>query len=258
MPYSFGLGTHFAKPALGSLLAVGARAYTKYRMKGKRQAKVTRRPKTSAGMRPLAFPKLTMQRGIKKDFIFCFDGQLQTSAVAGVYGVEDVFKLNDPFDPAVGAATNQPLYWDQWTGLYSRYRVHSATVEVRWMTTDTANITACAIKIAPSDDGVTIAGKDTAFVAEMPLTNTVRISPGGEHTYLIGPRKLSMIQIEGENWYTRANDYMATTTASPAASPRLRLSVANLTGTTMLGAHYHVRITYHVHLFEPVTPPESV
>lgn len=260
MPYG---SLAFAKPAFGALAAMGSRLA--YRLKAKTAARTKttqkwqRRPKwPSAGMRPMAFPKLTMARGLNKDFVFCFDGQLNTATTAGIYGVEDVFKLNDCFDPAVGGATNQPLYWDQYTALYSRYRVHSATVEIRWMTTDVVNITACTIKIAGSNDAVTIFGKGTAYIAEMPLSNTIRIAPGGEHTYLVGPRHTNMAFIEGEKWFTKADDYTALTSASPAATPRIRMAAANLTSATQLGTHYHIRITYHVHLFEPKTPNESV
>lgn len=113
MPISHLAVKYGAKGALAAFTALLARNRIGKRTQAKRKA-ATRRPTASAGMRPWVFPKLTMPRGVYKDFVFCFDGSLNTTTTQRQFGTEDVFKLNDCFDPAVGGATGQPLYWDQY------------------------------------------------------------------------------------------------------------------------------------------------
>ncbi len=266
MPYALGYGAgklamrHGGK-ALTGLAAVLANRFGS-RLRGRAKATQIRRSRRplapSAGMRPWVFSKLTMKRGEWKDFVYHFDGPLNTSSNIREYGVENVFKLNDCFDPAVGSEIGQPLYWDQYQSLYQKYRVHAATVEVTWTRTETGNIVACALKAGPSEDTVKLETNNTAYVAEMPLSRTVRMSPAGEHTYLVGPRRFSMAQLEGEKWITRSDDYTATMTASPVSSPKLRIAIANFGDTAVLAGFYSLHITYHTYLYEPKTPGQSV
>lgn len=123
------------------------------------------------------------------------------------------------------------------------------------MTSNADRITACSSKVGPSEDVVTISGKTSSYVAEMPLSHTIRISPGGEHTYLVGPRRFNMKQLEGEKWVTRSDDYTARMGSSPVQSPKLRLACADVNDVLITNVQYHLRITYHVFLYEPLTPP---
>lgn len=156
MPFS-GLGVRLgAKAALTGAAFLGRRLWKKSRAYTKTKLRKRSVARPSAGMRPWVFPKLTMQRGVDKDFVFCFDGSLVTPTTQREFGVEDVFNMNSCFKPAVGGATGQPLYWDQYEALYQRYRVHACTVEVRWMKIDDATIVACSSKVGASEDTVKI------------------------------------------------------------------------------------------------------
>lgn len=218
---------------------------------------MTRAPKVSAGVRPLAFPRPTLPRGLNRDFTYCYHGAINTSTTQNVYGTENYFKLNDIYDPTVGAEASQPLYYTEYAALYRRYRVYAVTVEVRWMCTDSSNVICCATSIQPSGSLTTLTGQQTNYVQEMPLTEVIRMSPGGEHTWLVGPRRFTLANIEGESWYTRGDDYEALFGASPAVQPYVRVAAANRAGTTQVAAMYDIRITYHTHLFNPKTPAES-
>lgn len=244
--------------------AMGLKRFLAYRSAQKARSRVGQKyvrkiaTKVSGVNRmPMTFPRQTIPRGMNRDFTYCYDGQIHTGTSQNIYGPEDQFKLNDCFDPAVGAASTQPLFWDQFSALYSRYRVYAATVEVRWQTTDTSNITACACLIQPSTASHNVTGQNTAFVSEMPMCSVIRIAPGGEHNWIVGPKRFTMSEIEGSKSWTTDDDFAAQVTASPAVSPTLRLACANRNGTDDVYVYYTIRITYHTHLYDPKIPSQS-
>lgn len=260
------VGSFFLKPALGAAAYGAGALYSRFAKKRAVAAKPRRRrmvrrqatTKNAAGVRSLTFPKPVLSRGLNKDFVFAYDGNLATAAAQFTYGNSHVFKLNDPFDPVSGGETLQPLYFDQFAALYSKYRVWAVTVEVRWTSADTTHIVACALKIGPSVDTLNIQAQSTRYVNAMPLTNVCRISPAGEHTFIVGPRRFLLQGIEGEQWLTKGDSYQANTTASPTLSPTLQLAVACMNNADAVSMNYSLRIIYHTRLFDPIIPAESL
>jgi len=213
--------------------------------------------KNVAGYRNMTFNPPSFPRSTNASLTFSYLGPISTGTTQYTYGTENVFRLNDIFDPAVGAETLQPLYFDQYAAIWNRYRVMAATVEIRWTTPDTTHVTACAFKVGNSDDAVTIQGKTIRYVDAMQYADALVISPGGEHNFVHGPRTFYMNQIEGENWITKGDDYEAQVTASPATSPLLRIACAPVSSADDTSVYYRIWITYHVHFFDLKTPAES-
>jgi len=263
MPFSGALGL-LSKAALASggamwakrKLGAGARSRTAPRMRMQQRGKRAR--VQAAGVRQMSTIPCTIPRVINRDFVYAYHGNLVSSATQNIYGTEDYFKLNDIFDPAVGAAAAQPLYYDQYAALYGRYRVYAATVEVRWLSLDTVSITSCAAQVQPSSSTTTLTGNIGNYVAEMPLTSTCNISPGGEHTWLMEKKTYTMKFIEGESAYTHGDDYEAAINASPAVTPYVRVACANRGAAGAVGVNYNIRIVYHTRLWNPKTPAQSV
>lgn len=56
------------------------------------------------------------------------DSQQQSSTAGGISTI--IYRLNGPFDPDVTFTGHQPLYWDQYAGIYQNYRVLGARIVV--------------------------------------------------------------------------------------------------------------------------------
>lgn len=201
---------------------------------------------------PIPFPR-------SKDYnlTFAYTGNLSTGTTQLVYGDEQVWRLNALFQPNVGAETLQPLYFDQLTALYQRYRVDAVKIEIQWFTSEATHTVACAFKVANSDDAVTITGKTSRYIDAMPLTDAIVIAPAGEHEYKQHLPMHTMRELEGEKFFTQGDSYSAQVTANPTNSPLLRLAVAPMSSTSSSTVQYRLWITYKTHFYELKVPSES-
>uniref|UniRef100_UPI0040486851 hypothetical protein n=1 Tax=Yoonia sp. TaxID=2212373 RepID=UPI0040486851 len=231
--------------------------------KSKNQSKYRRRVGTkqaqNSGSKPWIFRPLTIARSEFRDFVYCYNGSLITAASRNIFGAEDSFKLNDPHDPAVGAAAERPLFWDQFVTLYGRYRVYNASVEIRFMTTNNSQIITCTAMYNDSTNATVLTAQRVDYALEMPNSNTRNMAPGGEHTYLIPAIKINLAKLEGEKWYSRGDSYEADTSSSPAVTPKLHIAVANGSDDGQYGSiFYQLRIVYHTRMFNPKIAAQGV
>lgn len=262
MPF-FGSGFKLGSKALGVGAAALRRALSrsKAKNKSKSRGRVGNRAKRvpQSNERNWIDRPLTIPSGKNMDFTYCLYSNMNTAdGTNNLYGTQHLFKMNDPFDPDSGAGALSCLYWDEMSALYLRYRVHACTVEVRWMTTNVTEVISCAVNISNSSSAVDLTGKTAAYVGEMPLTNVLQISPGGEHSFLVSSRRFDLAKIEGESWFTRSADYQALMTATPANGPKVRLAVSCVSNSVQqTGIYYQLRLIYHTHLFERKIPAQS-
>lgn len=251
--------------SIGAALAAAKGAFSGLRGRFKATRGAKRRvnprranaPSNGAGVRQFAILRPTFPTSMNTVVYTTYDGALATATTAAIFGTEDVYKPTSCFDPIFGGASDQPLYWDQLAAIYNRYRVYAFRVDLRWYTEDNTHCLQAAMKVGNSDDQVTLATNTTKYVNSMPYTVVCRLSPYGEHTWLVDPQTFSMRQIEGEKYLTRGDDYQAQVNANPALVPYLRLAVANMTNTDQVTVRYSIRITHFVHMFERVTPAAS-
>lgn len=64
------------------------------------------------GDRPLTFPASSFPRQRFVALTWTYNNNLSSSTTQHVCGTENVFKLNDVFDPAVGGESSQPQQYD--------------------------------------------------------------------------------------------------------------------------------------------------
>lgn len=141
--------------------------------------------------------------------------------------------------------------------MWNRYRVTGATVEVRWCTENTTDVYDCFVSVQNSSQSRTLTGQVEAYAAQWPGTQFITMAPGGEHKSQIGPFYVDLKKLEGEPWITRADDYQALTTTSPAITPYLRLAVCNRSADTQVSIRYFVKIVYYVTFFDAIIPDRS-
>lgn len=254
--------------SIGAGMAAARAAFSRFRgrmaaARGTKGRRSFRRAKGAfaghnfVGRRNLSFNPPAFQRHENCVLTLAYKGDLGTGTTQNQYGVEHVYRLNSLFDPVEGSETLQPLYFDQKAAVWNRFRVTGVSIEVQWLTADTTNCMACAIKVGNSDDAVTVQGKSIRYVDAMQMADALVIAPAGEHQFIQKTGYLSLAQIEGEKWFTQSSNYDAQVTANPTNAPLLRLSVANLTGSSDVTVSYRIWIYFHCHFFELKTPGES-
>lgn len=242
-------GSKLAYGALGAGLGFARSALSKYRRGTRTKAKRTgfRRYKAPvAGSRNWNIKRTPFPRGCFKDLVYTYDGSLVTSSTVNIFGNEDSFKLNDPFDPASGAAANKCLYFAECAGLWQYYRVHAVTIEIKWSATDNTNSIGGGRLITASTVPTVVQGNAAYYVKEMPFGDEDVIAPAGEHVVGVQRFYITMKQIEGDMLSTHIQDYTALTTASPARSPLLHLGACCKNGSSVnTTLYYTVRLIYH-------------
>lgn len=255
-----------ARQALAPSIMRKLHAISRGRGKAKRRStgrlpssKIARQPRVAAlGIRPFAFSRQTLPAELYRDFKFCYTNELGSGTTQGSFGTPNTFNLNDIYRCAAGGATVQPLYADQYEGLYSLFRVHAVTVTLTWTSNDTTHVLALAASFQSSYGTKTLSGQNAAYVGEMPLTSVIRMAPGGEHNYQQGPVRFTMKQLEGDNWLTHQKDYNGGMgSASPTISPTLQVAVCNFDTTTNALCRYYLEIVYHTKLFNRVIAAQS-
>lgn len=262
MPLSYTLGKLAARglPYAAGAAAHAYRSWTKNRKGTKSFNRRARAPKlniSNGRIRPWPVLPKTLSAGVTKPMVFTYHGTLSSGGTQSVFGVSDSFKLNDIYHPAVGAATDQPLYYDQMAALYNKYRVMAASVRIRWMCADTTRIMTTAAKVSPAGTYLDLLSKSVEYTASMRNTNIIFMSPSGDHTGEMPRKYFSLKDLEGEKWITKGDDYEANINASPSSTPWLTLAVGNLSDTTSTSVQYLVEIVYYTHFFNPRTPSES-
>lgn len=219
-----------------------------------RNAKTAR---TVAAVRPWSIPRMPIPNAMNTNLTIQYNGAIVTSATQGTTGTDNEWNLNNITKPAVGAATNQPRFYDQYAALYNRYRVEGATVEMRWTTTTTNAVIQCCSFVVGAEDTTTASGKTASFCNEMPINNCSILAPIGASDGTVPPQRFKLSAIEGERYFRQGDDYTAAFGAQPAKIPRLCMAVANMVGTDQLTVQYWIKITYHVHVYDRVTPAQS-
>ncbi len=161
-----------------------------------------------------------------------------TTGTSGVYGVEQIMRLNSLFDPNFTGIGHQPYGTDQLALLYRRYKIHAVQLTLIW-TDPTNDGTVVAAQLQPPFGTFTLAGKAIDVVKEQPMSVTRIINNTGSQTRIIKQyiplhtvAGLSSLQYKAD-----MTDFSAPFSASPAQVPLLRFSAASargLTGATIL------------------------
>lgn len=179
-----------------------------------------------------------------------YAANLNTATSAGTLGTENLFKLNDVFDPAVGAESKQPLGFAEFATMFNRYRVISAQVTVRFAAADTSNVLDAVVSIQNSSQSQSLTSQLFVYAIEWKNTQYITMAPGGEHKSQIGPVFVDLRKLEGEGAFTHSDDYQALVSTSPVASPVVRVAFGNRSADTQVGFYYDIEILYRVRFYD--------
>lgn len=139
-------------------------------------------------------------------------GQVVNLDLSSTGGAENAFRLNSLFDPDFTGTGTQPIGFDQWSALYNRYRVHSCSMHVEWLSSGTTLGAICGISVR-RDSGVVNQFQD--LVGE-PYTKWIGVGsaqagPGCLH-HAVSVRELYGIS----NSTFMDEDYSASISGSPS------------------------------------------
>lgn len=159
---------------------------------------------------------------------------------------------NSVFDPEYAVGGHQPLGFDQLAGLYNKYNVHSARVEVTaYNNSDTSAaghpMTAIGLAMFPSVNDAPVSST-LAYVREQPYCVHTVIGPplcSAAVRSLAAPRRTTQ-EVYGQN--ANDNDYKAVVTANPAKEWFYLIFARTLNGEP-LDLNLEVMIYYDVTFF---------
>lgn len=184
--------------------------------------------------------------------------------VAGGYtfGPERIFRLNSLYDPDWGIGGHQPYGYDELSALYRKYKVSSVKINVVY-TDPTADGMCIGATIQPPQGVAQIEGHLVGTVKERPMSVTRSINNSGtqagsftQYQKIQTVSGLTPIQFKADiDTFTGLTGGTGTGD-NPAASPFLRLAVANnrSIASTML---VRVTFTFYCQFYERIVLPVS-
>jgi hypothetical protein len=163
-----------------------------------------------------------------------------------VTGNDNTYSLNSVYDPDVTGVGHQPREFDVWAGLYGKYRVHSATVEL-WIRQRAAH--GLATWMIPSNSAAPLVTAN--YPAELPRTVSLGVTGASQP---IGHKvvKFDCAAILGQtsSQYMANEDTAAVVTASPTEQLYVHIWAQQIDGITVLDCEYECVITYDVEFYD--------
>jgi hypothetical protein len=182
---------------------------------------------------------------------YATNSALAVSAGTGVFGAENVFRLNSLFDPDYTFAGHQPYGFDTLTSVYNSYLVTACTVDMTFTDPTIDGLVVCAVA-QPSLGSQYLAGVDPPRALEWPVTARAFLNNTGEQKVRF-KRRFVMHELEGISkiqYDCSLASYGALYTANPTLAPWLRVAVASLDAAASGQCRFSVALTYEVQMYQ--------
>lgn len=187
------------------------------------------------------------------------DVQKFTAGSVGVFGTEQIYRLNSLFDPDLTGVGHQPYGFDTLAGIYLNYKVNAVSIELRWTDPLTDGMAAGYLMGAPGST-VPLTGKTLKAAGEVPMIKTVMLNDSGEQV-VVQKAYIPMHKLAGLSklqFQANIGSYSAAVTASPTNNPIIRIANTNVDtgvsgGTTMC----HIKIRYYATFYNRRTLAQS-
>ncbi len=245
----------------GGTLIIAARGTKKARVPKLHKFKTVFRAKRGIGrgIKGLGFNQVNPFPPIMYTKQTYSDLDTYTTGAGGILGVEQIFSMNDMFDPDFTGVGHQPYGRDQMALLYNRYKVTKITVNVIF-SDPSADGLFVVIMQSPPSQSVTLTGKNLGDASEKPNTIIKYLNDSGSQIVNMGKQTYPMYklaQVTPLQYKANLEDFAALTGVSPAKRPFLRIAIGSVrgtAGTTCLGM---VRLIYHVQWYDRVSLGQS-
>lgn len=181
-----------------------------------------------------------------------------TAGGSGLYGTEQIMRLNSLFDPDLTGTGHQPYGFDQLAALYFRYKVHKVKLSLEFADPSGDGIV-IAVAVQNTDSSQAITGSSQSSVAERPNVFTHAISNTGDQDFIFE----SVVDIEKIDGLTKnqfeANieEYSALCTASPTRTPYVRIAIAALDQSSTPTLVCRLRMSFFTTFYSRTTLAQS-
>lgn len=183
-----------------------------------------------------------------------------TTGAAGIMGTQQVYSLNSLYDPDQTSTGHQPYLFDQYAGLYAKYRVDAVKVNMLWSTVGNANADMMtAYCLQPSQGGISLTGLGIDRCAEIQSVTTGLVSPSGNTRTMEQSFYIPLHKIEGisKKKYQDEDAYSALCTADPASQCQLSVDVGSPSGVAGEACICQVTLDYYCTFFERKVQAQS-
>lgn len=165
------------------------------------------------------------------------------ATATGVGSANDfVFNANSLFDPFGTAGTRQPLYYDQYSALYNKYKVHACGIKITMLNqvvaTPTYSNSNYRVVLLPSTD--TEAITDSWAMVQQPYakeTFTFLNTKVGRMKHYMSTRKVYGTQVKDTN-------YEATNGSNPTNMWYWRLIISKQDGSAIAAGDFIVEVKF--------------
>jgi len=179
-----------------------------------------------------------------------------TTTVAGVGSNEFIYKLNDVYDPYLGASLiNNPEYLTTFQALYFRMIVYKVDVQVEFSHPTQSTQVGVALLQCSSGTQTTLQAYD--YLASKRDINIVNMSQGGASANVPLNFSVNLWELEGltfDQYMSDMTDYSAAVNGSPTKSPYLRIGTNDPDGNSGASVKTKVRLCFHVKFYNRQTP----
>lgn len=166
-------------------------------------------------------------------------------------GSQQLYALNDLFDPDITGVGHQPLGFDQWMAFYSNFEVMSSTI--RFTVFNEGNSMGYLIGVFPS---LTIPGFAATTGQEQPYAR-FKVGAGasqGDESIKFS-NSMTVRKLEGRT--TASVNFVGSASASPSFLRYWVIQYIAIDGSSTLNLYCNVLVTYYAKLFRRITQTQS-
>jgi len=162
------------------------------------------------------------------------------------------FWANGPFDPEATGTGQQPVYFDQWMGLYQKYRVVACEYEIACVADASRFLRIAAGPIRP--DGGSAPGNSVATndVDGWAMSTNAFTTSGGDAAVIRGIVPVNKVLGISKQALLAEEDATGTSGVLPNGAFRVALCVRTSSSTASDTIRWQGRLIYHVRFERPV------
>lgn len=181
-----------------------------------------------------------------------------TAGAAGVFGTEQIFRLNSLYDPDLTGTGHQPYGFDTMATLYYKYKVTAVRVSIK-VSDPSADGIQFAAHFQNPDVTYTVTGTLPDVQMEKPGTLIRDINNTGSQVINFSQRWLmhQLCNITPIEFASNTDEYSAAVSANPAKTPFVRMAICALDGSSTPTVRVQVMIAYETEFFERIVLAQS-
>lgn len=182
---------------------------------------------------------------------------LTTGSTSGVFGNEYRFRLNSLYDPDYAGGGHQPYGYDQFNGVYQKYRVDKCSWRISFTTPGASNDVLCALTVSPGTSA-TMSGVTIYKPLEWPNSSHGYLSSTGTRLCVLqGSADLQDIVSVPKAKYVAEENFGAEVTTNPVQVCLLSISCCSPSNNTSQAVSIIVELDYQATLYQRVMQASS-